>query len=115
MFPSKLGPETVVGNAPCTVTTGTLPLLFRLRLMGGLRRRRGFLCLLGVLVLLRRGFLCLPGVLVLLRRGFLCLPGRLSLLRFFLVLVGRLGFLFLLLVVLLLLRTRRSSDSQGQR
>jgi hypothetical protein len=100
VFLSKFGPESVVGNTPCAVTSRTLLLRFRPRLLG---------------VLLLRDFLCLLIVPVLLLRGSLCLLGGFRLLRLFLVLVGRLGFLFLRRVVLLLLCVSRDRGSEGQR
>ena len=90
----KIGLEFVCGDSATTVTTGALRLLLRLSLLCG------FLFWLGALLLLRRGF-------------FLLLCGF-RWLRLFLVL-GRLGFLFFLLVVLLLLCVCRSSDSKSQR
>jgi len=83
----KIGLEFVCGNSATTVTGGVLFLL--------------------------RVLLVRLGVLLLLRRGLFPLLRRLLWLSFLLFWLGRLSFLFLLLVVLLLLRVCRSSDSKG--
>jgi hypothetical protein len=101
VFPSKVGFETIVGNAATTVTTSALRLLSRLSL------------LFGVLLLLRT-FLSGLGVVVLLLCAFLFRRCGFIWLRFFRVLF-RLVLLFLLLVVLLLLCARRSRKLLGSK
>jgi hypothetical protein len=78
VFLSKIGPETVVGNAATTVTAGALRLLYRLSLLCVL------LCVLlflfAALVVLLCSFLFLLCVPVLLLRAFLFLFCRFFLL-----------------------------------
>src|SRR5579863_149867 len=134
VFLPEIGPVTVVGNAAPAVATGVLRRLCVLLLSVSLFRLviavlllSVFLFLPGVLVLLLRALLFLLVILILLLRAlpflrvvpvllrafFLWLRGFLRL-RLFLFFLGRLIFVFLL-VVLLLLCVDRNTDSEGQR
>jgi hypothetical protein len=109
VFASKIGLEAVSGNAATTVTSGLLCRLLRLSRLGALC---AFLFGFGILVLLLCVlFFRLDGLV--LGRGFFFGLSGLLWLRF--LLFRRLGFLFVLLRLLVLLRVCGSCDSEGQR